>query len=111
MIGAAGPTTSSRMDIFTEELLKKGLKGTIGKGARSSNTKQMFIEYQAVYFAAIGGVAALLSQTIKKADIIAFPELGTKAMYRLKVEQFPCIVAYDTYGGDVFQTEIEKYKK
>jgi fumarate hydratase subunit beta len=110
IIGAAGPTTSFRLDDYTEALLRKGLKGTLGKGARNTLIKQLCRQYQAVYLVAIGGVAALLSQTIKKAEIVAFPELGAEAIYRFTIEQFPCFVAYDMYGGDLFQTENEKYR-
>jgi fumarate hydratase subunit beta len=110
IIGAAGPTTSSRMDEVTEELLKRGIKGTLGKGARSEAAKKLFHQYQAVYLVAVGGVAALLSQKIKKAEVVAFTELGAEAIYRFQVAKFPCIVAYDFLGGDLFQTEIEKYK-
>jgi fumarate hydratase subunit beta len=111
VVGSAGPTTSSRMDSFTEELLKQGLKGMLGKGARHETIQKLIQQYQAIYLVAVGGVAALLSQAVRHAEIVAFPELGTEAIYRFQIVQFPCIVAYDCYGGDVFQTEIEKYKR
>lgn len=110
VIGSAGPTTSSRMDIFTEDLLKQGLKGMLGKGVRNGFVKDLLIQYQAVYLVAIGGTAALLSKKIKRAEIVAFPELGAEAIFKLQIEQFPSIVAYDCFGGDLFQTEIQKYK-
>ncbi|HHD11542.1 MAG TPA: Fe-S-containing hydro-lyase [Deltaproteobacteria bacterium] len=111
VIGSAGPTTSSRMDEFTPALLKAGLKATIGKGARSSEVKEALKRFKAVYFVSVGGAGALLSQRIKKAEVVAYPELGTEAIRRLEVEDFPVIVAYDMYGGDLFKEGVEKYRK
>ena len=111
VIGSAGPTTSSRMDEFTPALLKAGLKATIGKGARSSEVKEALKKFKAVYFVSVGGAGALLSQRIKKAEVVAYPELGTEAIRRLEVEDFPVIVAYDMYGGDLFKEGVEKYRK
>jgi len=102
-IGSIGPTTSKRMDPFTIPLLEKGLKGTIGKGKRSDEVKAAFEKYKAVYFVATGGVAALLAKTIVKAETIAYPELGPEAILKLEVKDFPAIVAYDIYGGDIFE--------
>ena len=101
-IGSAGPTTSYRMDSFTPQLLKLGLSGMIGKGPRNDEVKQAAAECGAVYFAAIGGAAALISQSIKEAEVVAFAEMGTEAIRRLYVEDLPLIVAYDAEGGDVF---------
>ncbi len=98
VIGSCGPTTSSRMDPFTIPLLKKGLRGMIGKGERSKEIREAVKKYQAVYFVAIGGAGALLAQYIEKAEVIAYPDLGPEAIYRLEVEDFPAIVAIDTKG-------------
>ena len=109
-IGACGPTTSYRMDDLTLELLKLGLKGMIGKGFRSANIKQKIKEFNALYFVTPGGIAALLANTIEKSELVAFPELGAEAIYRLQLKDFPCIVAYDSYGNDLFEIEKKKYK-
>ena len=102
VIGSAGPTTSYRMDSFTPQLLKLGLSGMIGKGPRNDEVKQAAAECGAVYFAAIGGAAALISQSIKEAEVVAFAELGTESIHRLYVEDMPLIVACDAAGGDIF---------
>ena len=102
-IGAAGPTTAGRMDKYTPRLLDLGLKGMIGKGRRSSEVKEAVVRNGAVYFAAIGGAGALLSQTIKAAEVIAYEDLGTEAIRKLTVEDFPCIVVLDAYGNDLYQ--------
>ena len=103
VIGSAGPTTSTRMDRYVEPLLKLGLKGMIGKGYRQPFVKELLKKYKAVYFAAVGGVAALYKDKIKEAEIIAYEDLGPEAVRRLYVEDFPVIVAYDIYGGDLFE--------
>ncbi|NMP24102.1 FumA C-terminus/TtdB family hydratase beta subunit [Sulfobacillus harzensis] len=103
VVGAAGPTTSSRMDPYTPELLEFGLKGTIGKGYRSQAVKEAFVQHQAVYFGAIGGLGALLSRTIVGQRILAFPELGPEAMYEFAVKDFPAIVLMDCAGRDFYQ--------
>jgi len=100
--GAIGPTTSSRMDPFTIPLLKRGLRGAIGKGERSSEVRSAFRKYKAVYFVATGGIAALLSKTVKKSKIIAYSDLGPEAILRIEVKDFPAWVAYDIYGGNIF---------
>lgn len=110
IIGSAGPTTSSRMDSYTPRLLAAGLKGMIGKGSRSQVVRDAIKEYRAVYFAAIGGAAALISKTIIKAEIIAYEDLGPEAIYRLEVENFPAIVTNDIYGGDLYQEGKAKYQ-
>ncbi|MDR0820448.1 MAG: FumA C-terminus/TtdB family hydratase beta subunit [Endomicrobium sp.] len=103
VIGACGPTTSSRMDIFTPRILKEGVKFLIGKGGRSESVVNSIKENSAVYLVATGGVAALLSKTVKKADLIAFEDLGPEAIYKLEVEGMPLIVAIDSDGGNVFK--------
>lgn len=110
-IGAAGPTTSYRMDKYTPVLLALGLKGMIGKGPRGQEVKDAIKKHKAVYFAAIGGAGALISKTIKKADVIAYQELGTEAVMRLQVEEFPAVVINDVYGGDLYQMGVETYRE
>ncbi|MCK4665710.1 Fe-S-containing hydro-lyase [Candidatus Dependentiae bacterium] len=109
-IGSAGPTTSYRMDPFAPRLLEAGLKGMIGKGPRSDEVKTAIIKYTGIYFAAVGGAAALISQSVQEAEIIAYEDLGPEAVRRLVVKDFPAIVANDVYGGDLFIEGIEKYK-
>lgn len=103
VIGSAGPTTSSRMDIYTPQLLDAGLKGMIGKGKRSTEVVEAIKKYKAVYFAAAGGAGALLSKRIKKAEVVAYGDLGPEAIYRLEVEEFPVIVVNDLYGKDLYE--------
>lgn len=110
-IGAAGPTTSYRMDKFTPSLLELGLKGMIGKGPRSVQVKEAIGRHRAVYFAAIGGAGALISKSIKKAEVIAYPELGSEAVMRLDVVDFPAIVVNDVHGGDLYQLGVEVYSE
>lgn len=110
VIGSAGPTTSGRMDIYTPALLAAGLKGMIGKGNRSEMVKQAIQQYRAVYFAATGGAGALIARCIKKADIIAYEELGTESIRRLEVEQLPVIVVNDIYGGDLYEEGKARYR-
>jgi fumarate hydratase subunit beta len=109
VIGAAGPTTSSRMDAYTPLLLEKGLKGMIGKGGRSQAVKDALIKYRAVYFGATGGMGALLSRHIKSAEIVAYEDLGPEAIRLLTVEDFPAIVINDVYGGDLYEEGKKKY--
>lgn len=101
-IGAAGPTTSSRMDAFTPTLLSHGLKATIGKGYRDRTVRDALVKYVAVHFAALGGGGALLSKHIIKSEIVAYEDLGTEAIRLLEFEDFPAIVAYDCYGNSVY---------
>ncbi len=108
-IGAAGPTTSGRMDSYTPRLLASGLKGMIGKGNRSQAVKDAIKKYKAVYFAAIGGAGALASKAIKKAEVIAYQDLGAEAILRLEVENFPVTVINDIYGGDLYEEGKAKY--
>ena len=109
-IGAAGPTTSYRMDQYAPLLIERGLKGMIGKGRRSEEVKEAMRKWSAVYFAAIGGTGALMSRCIKEAEVIAWDELGPEAVRRLVVEDMPLIVATDIYGGDLYVTGPEQFK-
>ena len=109
VIGSAGPTTSSRMDVYTPRLLAAGLKGIIGKGARAQEVKEALNKYKAVYLAAVGGAGALLSKTIIKSEIIAYPELGPEAILRIEVKDFPATVINDIYGGDLYAEGKKKY--
>lgn len=101
-IGSAGPTTSYRMDSYTPFLLEHGLKGMIGKGERSVEVVESIIRNKAVYLVAIGGAGALLSSSIQEAEVIAYPDLGPEAIFKLTVEKFPCFVAIDTEGNTLF---------
>jgi fumarate hydratase subunit beta len=109
VIGSAGPTTSVRMDAYTPRLLAAGLKGMIGKGVRSAEVKDAIKKYQAIYFAAVGGAGALISKTITKSEVIAYPELGPEAILRLEVKDFPVTVINDIYGGDLYIEGKKKY--
>lgn len=111
IIGSAGPTTSYRMDPFTPVLLKHGLKGMIGKGARSKEVREAIKRYGAVYFAAVGGAAALISRSIKRAELVAYPDLGPEAIRKLEVESFPLIVINDVYGNDLYEEGVARYRK
>jgi len=110
VIGSAGPTTSGRMDSYAPRLMAAGLKGMIGKGNRSQAVKDAMKKYKAVYFAAIGGAGALISKSIKKAEVIAYEELGAEAIRRLEVENFPATVINDIYGGDLYEEGKAKYQ-
>jgi len=109
-IGSAGPTTSGRMDAYAPRLMDIGLKGMIGKGLRKPPVIESMKKNIAVYFAAIGGAGALLSESIKEAEVVAFPELGAEAIYKLRVENFPCTVINDCYGNDLYATGRAKYE-
>lgn len=109
VIGSAGPTTSGRMDVYAPRLIEKGLKGMIGKGARSQSVIDAMKEHGAVYFAAIGGAAALISKCIIEAEVVAYPELGPEAIYRLVIKDFPAIVVNDAFGGDLYQAGRKLY--
>jgi len=103
VIGAAGPTTSSRMDAFSPKLIAKGLKAMIGKGYRGDEVREALKKYCAVHLSTIGGAGALLSQHIVTAEVIAYEDLGTEAIRKLQVVDFPAIVAYDCYGNSVYK--------
>jgi fumarate hydratase subunit beta len=110
-IGSAGPTTSGRMDTYTPLLLSKGLKGMIGKGPRSAEVKAAMKQHGAVYFAAVGGAGALISKSITKSEVVAYPELGAEAVRVMEVKDLPLIVAIDMYGNDLYQSGKEAYRK
>ena len=103
VIGSAGPTTSARMDNFSPILIKAGLKGMIGKGYRGDAVRDALKKYCAVHFAALGGAGALLSQYIISAQVVAYEDLGTEAIRKLELKDFPAIVAYDSFGNTVFK--------
>ena len=111
IVGSIGPTTASRMDKFTPALLKLGLKGTIGKGYRGQTVKDALRQYKGVYFGAIGGAGAVLSQFVKKLSVVAYEDLGTEAIRRLEVEGFPAIVVNDFHGGDLYQDGMKAYAR
>ncbi len=111
VIGSAGPTTSGRMDTYSPKLMEAGLKGMIGKGMRKKEVVEAMKRYKAVYFAATGGAGALLAKAIKKAEIIAYEDLGPEAISRLEVEDFPVIVVNDIYGNDLYQQGMAKYAR
>ncbi len=111
VIGSAGPTTSSRMDKYTPLLLENGLCGMIGKGKRNIEVINSIVKNKAVYFAAVGGAGALLSRCIKEAEVVAYEDLGTEAIRKLRVEKLPVIVVVDSEGNNLYDTAPEKYKK
>lgn len=108
-IGSAGPTTASRMDKYAPELLDLGLRGMIGKGKRSPQVKEAVVRNGAVYFAAVGGAGALLSKAIKASEVIAYDDLGTEAIRKLEVEDFPVIVVIDSEGNNLYDTAADAY--
>jgi fumarate hydratase subunit beta len=110
VIGSAGPTTGSRMDKYTPVLLEQGLKCMIGKGRRSAEVRQKMLKQRAVYLAAVGGAGVLLSRSIKKMDTVAYAELGTEAVFRLEVVDFPAVVINDIYGGDLYDSGKAAYR-
>ena len=110
-IGSAGPTTASRMDKYTPQLLDLGMAGMIGKGKRSPQVIEAIVRNKAVYFAAVGGAGALLSKCIVSSEVVAYEDLGTEAIRRLEVKNFPVIVVIDSEGNNLYETAIEKYKK
>lgn len=111
VIGSAGPTTSYRMDPYAPILMAEGLKGMIGKGFRGQEVIEAMKKYKAVYFAATGGAGALISKMIKKAEVVAYEDLGTEAIRRMEVEDFPAIVVNDIHGNDLYRQGRERYKK
>lgn len=110
IIGSAGPTTSSRMDKYTPLLLNNGLKGMIGKGKRSNDVIQSMKDNNCVYFAAVGGAGALLSKKIVSSEVIAYEDLGTEAIRKLYVKEFPVIVVIDSNGNNVYETAQDEYR-
>jgi fumarate hydratase subunit beta len=111
VIGACGPTTSARMDMFTPRLLEAGLIAMIGKGNRSKAVKEAIKKFKAVYFLSYGGAGALIAKTVQKAELIAYPDLGAEAILRLEVKDFPAVVANDIYGRDLFEEARVKYQR
>lgn len=109
-IGSAGPTTASRMDKYAPSLLDLGLRGMIGKGKRTEEVKDAIVRNHAVYFAAVGGAGALLSKCIKTSEVIAYDDLGTEAIRKLEVENFPVIVVIDSEGNNLYETATKQYK-
>lgn len=108
-IGSAGPTTASRMDKYAPRLLDMGLTGMIGKGKRSEAVKEAIVRNKAVYFAAVGGAGALLSKSILSSEVVAYEDLGTEAIRRLEVKDFPVIVVIDSEGNNLYETAIQQY--
>ncbi len=111
IIGSAGPTTSSRMDVYTPQLLAAGVRAMIGKGSRSLEVREALQKHKAVYFVATGGAGALLAQSIKRVEIIAYEDLGTEAIRELSVDNFPAIVANDIYGEDIFEQGRAQFRR
>jgi len=109
--GPAGPTTSGRMDPYAPRLMEAGMKGMIGKGKRSKDVVDAMKKNKCVYFAAIGGAAALIARSIKKVDVIAYEDLGTEAVRRMEVEDFQVIVVNDIYGNDLYEEGMKKYRR
>jgi fumarate hydratase subunit beta len=111
VIGAAGPTTSYRMDSYAPTLIKMGLKAMIGKGKRSPEVIAAMQKYKAVYLGATGGAGALISQCIKEAQVVAFPELGPEAIHQLVVKDLPTIVINDCQGRDLYEVGVKQYRR
>ena len=109
-IGSAGPTTASRMDKYAPSLMDLGLRGMIGKGKRNQAVKDAVVRNKAVYFAAVGGAGALLSKSIIASEVIAYDDLGTEAIRRLEVKDFPVIVVMDSEGNDLYETAVAEYR-
>jgi fumarate hydratase subunit beta len=109
-IGSAGPTTSGRMDAYSPRLIAEGLKGMIGKGLRSKAVKDAMVKDKAVYLGAIGGAGAIISKSVRKAEVVAYEDLGAEALRRLEVEDFPVTVINDIYGGDLYEEGKIKYQ-
>ncbi len=110
-VGPAGPTSSYRMDKYAPALLDRGLKGMIGKGARNQEVIDAIVRNKAVYFACVGGAAALIAKSIKSEEVLCYEDLGTEAVRRYTVEDFPCIVAVDSYGNNAYEEGQKKYSK
>jgi len=108
IIGSIGPTTSYRMDAYAPDLMRLGLRGMIGKGKRSAEVKNAIVKYRAVYFGAMGGIAALMAGCVKKAETVAYEDLGPESMMRLEVEDFPLIVINDTKGRDLYEEAVAR---
>jgi fumarate hydratase subunit beta len=111
IIGSAGPTTSNRMDVYTETLLEQGLKCTIGKGKRSQQLREKMLSCKSIYFAVVGGAGALVARCIKSADIIAYPALGAEAIFELEVHNLPAVVINDINGNDLYEQGRAAYQE
>ena len=111
VIGSCGPTTAGRMDPYTPALLQAGIIGMVGKGPRSQDVVEAIAEHGAVYFAAVGGAAALCAKTIRSSETIAYEDLGPEAVRRLVVERYPCIVAVDSGGNSIYEQGPAKYRR
>lgn len=111
VIGAAGPTSSYRMDQFSKYLMEKGSLISIGKGPRSASFKDDLKKYHGLYLSAVGGTGALISKSIKKCELVAYADLGAEAIYKLEVEDFQAVVTYDAHGNDLLEEGIKKYQK
>lgn len=109
-IGSAGPTTSGRMDAYSPRLIEQGLKGMIGKGLRSREVLDAMVKHKAVYMGAIGGAGAIISKSIRKAEVVAYGDLGAEALLRLEVQDFPVTVINDIYGGDLYEEGKRTYR-
>ncbi|MBP3604148.1 MAG: Fe-S-containing hydro-lyase [Lachnospiraceae bacterium] len=110
-IGSAGPTTASRMDKYAPTLLDLGQRGMIGKGKRSEAVREAIVRNNAVYFAAVGGAGALLSKSIIKSEVIAYDDLGTEAIRKLEVKDFPVVVVIDSEGNNLYETAVKEYNE
>ncbi len=110
VIGSCGPTTSGRMDKYSPAMMEQGLKGMIGKGPRAAEVVQAMVDNKVVYFAAIGGAAALIADSVKECEVIAFDDLGPEAIRRLRVENYPCIVVIDAEGNNLYEQGVAKYR-
>jgi fumarate hydratase subunit beta len=110
-VGSAGPTTSYRMDAYSPQLIAQGLKGMIGKGARSPEVIEAMKKYKCVYMVAVGGAGALIAQSIKKSEVIAYEDLGPEAVRRMEVEDFPAVVVNDILGNDLYSEGVARYRK
>ncbi|MDH5478221.1 MAG: Fe-S-containing hydro-lyase [Nitrospinota bacterium] len=110
VVGSAGPTTSYRMDAYAERLMEVGMKGMIGKGKRAPDVVEAMMKHKAVYFAAIGGAAALIARSIKSVEVVAYEDLGPEAVRRMVVEDFQAVVINDIQGADLYQMGQEKYR-
>ncbi len=111
VIGSAGPTTSSRMDKYTPVLLDMGMAGIIGKGKRNQQVLDAIARNRSVYFAAVGGAGALLSKAIVQAEVVAYDDLGTEAIHKLEVKDFPAVVVVDSMGNNLYETAVNRYRK
>jgi len=111
VIGSVGPTTASRMDTYASKLLALGLKGMIGKGTRSGPVREAMKRYKAVYFGAVGGAGAVLSRHVKRAEVVAYEDLGTEAIRRLEVAEFPAVIVNDCHGNDLYEEGMKQYAR